>query len=57
MDVIAFVGLVAVLAIWLISFKPTDEKIRGFGRVLGFKRTDDWPRGVQEEDFDRPWGR
>jgi hypothetical protein len=41
----------AVSAAWLVRRGPD-----AIGRsVMGY-RSDGWPRGIQEEDRDRPWG-
>jgi hypothetical protein len=34
-----------------------DRAVEGFRGIIGGWRDDAWPRGVQEEDRDRPWGR
>jgi hypothetical protein len=33
-----------------------DRAVSAFGELIGGWRPDPWPRGVQEEDRDRPWG-
>jgi hypothetical protein len=38
----------------LSSFEKVAEAI---SQLVGGWRGDGWPRGVQEEDRDRPWGR
>jgi hypothetical protein len=58
MDLVVFVAAIALISLlwWRIGFKPSDGVVRGLGRAFGFWRADGWPRGVQEEDPDRPWG-
>lgn len=52
---IALAGLTAWLVanFGLLSF---DRAGGAFAALIGGWRGDDWPRGVQEEDPDRPWG-
>ena len=49
----------AVLGIWL--FRAFDRAVVSFvgtmAALVGGWRPDPWPRGVHEEDRDRPWGR
>ena len=46
-------GLGLLMAAWRANF----EIIPAFGVLFTGWRGDPWPRGVQEEDRDRPWGR
>jgi hypothetical protein len=52
---IALAGLTAWLIanFGLLSFDRTGG---AFAALIGGWRGDGWPRGVQEEDRDRPWG-
>ena len=48
----------AGLAAWLISAiggSAIERAISAFAQLVGGWRPDGWPRGVQEEDRDRPW--
>jgi hypothetical protein len=45
-------------AAWLISIigaGAIERAISAFAQLVGGWRPDGWPRGVQEEDRDRPW--
>lgn len=62
MEVVLVIGL-ALMMLWLagrVGVMLADGAVvvlvRGFVAWLGGK-FDPWPRGVQEEDRDRPWGR
>ena len=49
----------AALTGWLIEFVASgtiDRAVSAFRELIGGWRPDGWPRGVQEEDRDRPWG-
>ena len=51
--------ILAALAGWAIHFLSSgviDRAVSAFRELLGGWRADPWPRGVQEEDRDRPWG-
>jgi hypothetical protein len=55
----AFVVACAVFVGWLIGQLTggvMDRAMLGLRVLIGGWRKDDWPRGIQEEDFDRPWG-
>lgn len=44
---------------WLIESIASgaiDRAVSAFRDLIGGWRPDPWPRGVQEEDRDRPWG-
>lgn len=59
MEFVAALSLAAAAA-WLIaSFggHSMDRAVAAFAALVGGWRPDPWPRGVQEEDRDRPWGR
>ncbi|HEY7600503.1 MAG TPA: hypothetical protein VH741_11305 [Candidatus Limnocylindrales bacterium] len=50
--------LLAGLTAWLISAigaGTIERAISAFAQLVGGWRPDGWPRGVQEEDRDRPW--
>jgi hypothetical protein len=52
--------VVAVAAAWLIAkvgAASIDAAVAAFAQFVGGWRGDGWPRGVQEEDPDLPWGR
>jgi hypothetical protein len=56
-----FLALMAIGALWVarqagfcISDQSVFVLVRGFRAAAG---VNDWPRGVQEEDWERPWGR
>ena len=58
MEYLAALALAALTG-WLISnhrLLLSDETISALSRLVGGWRGDGWPRGVQEEDRDRPWG-
>lgn len=44
---------------WLISSgaRSIDSAVTALAQFFGGLRPDPWPRGVQEEDRDQPWGR
>ena len=45
---------------WIISSmgaESLDRLVGALAQFMGGWRPDTWPRGVQEEDRDRPWGR
>lgn len=44
--------LIAAAAAWFISTIGSGA----FAALIGGYRPEGWPRGVQEEDRDRPWG-
>lgn len=49
----------ALVTGWLIEAVAggaIDRAISAFRELIGGWRPDGWPRGVQEEDRDRPWG-
>jgi hypothetical protein len=58
-DILLLVAVALVLmwvsarlrAIWV------EAPVSPLARMLRGWQPDGWPRGVQEEDFDRPWGR
>ncbi len=50
-------GVVAVVLITRFGSASLDRAIAAFAALIGGWRSDSWPRGVQEEDRDRPWGR
>jgi hypothetical protein len=56
-----FMALAAALGLaWLISLigaASLDRAVSAFAKLVGGWKPDGWPRGVQEEDRDRPWGR
>lgn len=59
---IVFLLAVALAALtgWMIEAVAggaIDRAISAFRELIGGWRPDGWPRGVQEEDRDRPWGR
>ena len=52
------IGLAALTG-WLVETVASgtiDRAISAFRELIGGWRPDPWPRGVQEEDRDRPWG-
>ena len=56
-----FLGAIGLAAFtgWLVhavSSGAIDRAVSAFAALLGGWRQDAWPRGVQEEDRDRPWG-
>ena len=58
MEYLAALALAALTG-WLFSnhrLLLSDETVGAFSRFVGGWRGDGWPRGVQEEDRDRPWG-
>jgi hypothetical protein len=59
MIVLLLALLVAALSGWLIEAVAggaIDRAVSAFRELIGGWRPDGWPRGVQEEDRDRPWG-
>jgi hypothetical protein len=51
--------LIAALTGWLVETVASgtiERAISAFRELIGGWRPDPWPRGVQEEDRDRPWG-
>jgi hypothetical protein len=58
---VQLLGLVVltVALLWLLrSFgRAAADLVSGFSELVGGWRAEPWPRGVQEEDRDRPWGR
>jgi hypothetical protein len=51
--------LIAGLAAWVITLIGSgtiERAASAFGLLVGGWRDEPWPRGVQEEDRDRPWG-
>lgn len=51
--------VVAAATAWLISTIGSgtiERAISAFAALIGGYRGEGWPRGVQEEDRDRPWG-
>lgn len=51
--------ILAGLFAWLIAnfgLVSLDRSVGTFTHLIGGWRPDGWPRGVQEEDRDRPWG-
>jgi hypothetical protein len=59
MIVVFLAVALAALTGWLIeavSGGAIDRAIWAFRELIGGWRPDGWPRGVQEEDRDRPWG-
>jgi hypothetical protein len=51
--------LLAGVTAWVISIigaGAVERAISAFAQLVGGWRPDPWPRGVQEEDRDRPWG-
>jgi hypothetical protein len=56
MEFVALI-LLAAAAGWLIANFSDLSVNRVFASLIGGWRPDPWPRGVQEEDRDRPWGR
>lgn len=58
MEFLAAIALAALTG-WIIANSHlllSDETVGAFSRLVGGWRGDGWPRGVQEEDRDRPWG-
>ena len=58
---LVFLAMMAIGALWVarragfyISDQSVSVLVRGFRAAAG---VNDWPRGVQEEDRDRPWVR
>jgi hypothetical protein len=51
------VGLVIACALVRLPTLWVRESSSPLARPLRAWRPDGWPRGVQEEDRDRPWGR
>lgn len=52
--------VLAGLTGWIIEAVASgtiDRAVSAFRELVGGWRPDPWPRGVQEEDRDRPWGR
>lgn len=52
--------VLAALSAWLLQLagmRSLQSVIDAFGSLVSGWRPDPWPRGVQEEDRDRPWGR
>ncbi len=56
---IVFLLLAVVLVIGLLDAfsRACEHVISAFGALLGGWRSDGWPRGVQEEDREKPWHR
>jgi hypothetical protein len=40
-----------------VGFGSLDRFSAGISQLVGGWRAEAWPRGVQEEDPERPWGR
>lgn len=40
-----------------VGFGSLDRFSAGISQLVGGWRAEAWPRGVQEEDRERPWGR
>lgn len=58
MDFIFALALAATTA-WLISMVgggAIERAVTALALLVGGWRAEPWPRGVQEEDRDRPWG-
>ena len=58
MEVVVALALAFGFA-WLISSigaKSIDSAVSALAQLVGGWRPDPWPRGVQEEDRDLPWG-
>ena len=58
---IVFLLAIALAALtgWLVETVASgaiDRAVSAFRELIGGWRPDGWPRGVQEEDRDRPWG-
>jgi hypothetical protein len=51
---LAMAGLTA-WAITVVGSGTLDRAAAAFALLVGGWRPDPWPRGVQEEDRDRPW--
>jgi hypothetical protein len=54
------VTLVGLVIAWALARLPrlwVQDSPSALARPLRAWRQDGWPRGVQEEDRDRPWGR
>jgi hypothetical protein len=50
---------IAALTGWLVQAVAggsIDRVVSAFRELVGGWRPDRWPRGVQEEDRDKPWG-
>jgi hypothetical protein len=58
MEAVVAIALVAALvfAIGSIGAMSIDRAVSALAQAFGGWRGDGWPRGVQEEDPDRPWG-
>jgi hypothetical protein len=59
MEVFLGALLLAGLTGWIIEAVTSgaiDRAVSAFRELIGGWRPDPWPRGVQEEDRDRPWG-
>jgi hypothetical protein len=59
MEFVAAISLGAAAG-WLIANlggASINRAVAAFAALIGGWRPDPWPRGVQEEDRDRPWGR
>jgi hypothetical protein len=50
-------GVAAILVFATFGGASLNRAIAAFVALVGGWRSDQWPRGVQEEDRDRPWGR
>ena len=59
MEVVLAVVLAAAtgLLVSRIGGRAFESVLTAFAQLAGGYRGDGWPRGVQEEDRDRPWGR
>jgi hypothetical protein len=58
MELVIAVALAFVIA-WLIGAigaTSIDRAVSALAQFFGGLRPDPWPRGVQEEDRDQPWG-
>jgi hypothetical protein len=58
MDVLALAMLAAVVTLlFRAAAQSSFDLVSAFGSLYTGWRGDPWPRGVQEEDRDRPWFR
>ena len=58
MEAVVAIGLAVGFAFALSSMGALsiDRAVSALAQFFGGWRGDPWPRGVQEEDRDRPWG-
>jgi hypothetical protein len=54
--VLLFAAIVVAVGVLDLFSRACEHAISAFGALLGGWRPDGWPRGVQEENRERPWG-